>query len=144
MSPLLIATLAVGMVLAGLILIGQRATRASLASLRSTMGEPGRELGDLGGEIDELRGELADLGEHMTRIERLAEELREAIEGSGGPGGPEAHPIRYPGRPVRPNDSTRPSSRHGATVYTLHALPIPAPEDRELSGVCSMCDNRTR
>ena len=144
MSPLLIATLAVGMVLVGLILIGQRATRAELASLRSTIREPGWELGDLGGEFDELRRELADLGEQMTRIEGLAEELREAIEGSGGPGGPEAHPIRYPRRPVRPNDSTRPSSWHGATVYTLHAVPIPAPEDRELSGVSSMCDSGTR
>lgn len=87
MSPLLIATLAVGTILAGLMLFGQRSARAERASLRSMPGEPGREFGDTGGELLELRGGIAELGERMTRIEGLAEELREAIEGSGEAGG---------------------------------------------------------
>ena len=132
MSPLLIVTLAVGMVLAGLVLFGQRASRAELVSLRSTIGEPDRELRDPGGELNELRGELAELGEQVTRIEGLAEELREAIEGSGVAGGTGALLIPYPRRPVRPNVSAPPSSPHGATVCTLHASAVPAPEDRDL------------
>ena len=58
MSPELIAILAVGVTLAGVLLSGQRALRS---------------------EIQDVRSEIADLRERMAKLEGLLEGLREAI-----------------------------------------------------------------
>lgn len=60
MSPELIAILAVGVALTGLIVNGQRSTRQ---------------------DIGELRREIGDLRERMAKLEGLLEGLREAIAG---------------------------------------------------------------
>ena len=60
MSPELIAVLAVGVALAGMLLAGQRSTRA---------------------EITELRRDVGDLRERMARLEGLLEGLRDAVAG---------------------------------------------------------------
>ncbi len=60
MSPELIAILAVGVALIGLIVSGQRTARQ---------------------DIGELRREVGDLRERMAKLEGLLEGLREAIAG---------------------------------------------------------------
>ena len=60
MSPELIASLAVGVALAGTIVAGQRATAAQIAELRRDMG---------------------DQRERVARIEGLLEGLRDAVAG---------------------------------------------------------------
>ena len=65
MSPEIIAIASVGVVLAGLILTGQRAIRAEQAAQRQ--------------EIAALRENLAALRERMAHLEGLLGGLREAI-----------------------------------------------------------------
>ena len=65
MSGELIAILAVGVALAGLILSSTPGLRGEIAGLR--------------GEIAELRAEVAQLRERMAHLEGLLEGLREAI-----------------------------------------------------------------
>ena len=67
MSGEMIAIVAVGVALAGLILNGQRGVRAEIAGLR--------------GEIAEIRDGVAQLRERMAHLEGLLEGLREAITG---------------------------------------------------------------
>lgn len=63
MSPELIAILAVGVALAGLIHTGQRTMRAELRA----------EIAELRKELAELRKEVAELRERMSRLEGLFE-----------------------------------------------------------------------
>ena len=67
MSGEMIAIVAVGVALAGVILTGQRGVRAEIAGLR--------------GEIAEIRDGVAQLRERMAHLEGLLEGLREAITG---------------------------------------------------------------
>ena len=67
----LIAVLAVGATLGGLILTGNR-------GLRKDMRE---DIGQLRGDIKDLRGEVGELRERMAHLEGLLEGLREAITG---------------------------------------------------------------
>ena len=67
MSGEIIAIVAVGVALAGVILTGQRGVRAEIAGLR--------------GEIAEIRDGVAQLRERMAHLEGLLEGLREAITG---------------------------------------------------------------
>lgn len=60
MSPELIAVLAVGVALAGMIVAGQRATAAQIA---------------------ELRRDVGDRRERVARLEGLLEGLRDAVAG---------------------------------------------------------------
>ena len=60
MSPELIAILAVGVAVAGIVLNGQRIARH---------------------DIDELRRDMGELRERMAKLEGLLEGLREAISG---------------------------------------------------------------
>ena len=65
MSPEIIAIASVGAALAGLMLTGQRAIRAELATQRQ--------------EIAALREDFAALRERMAHLEGLLEGLREAL-----------------------------------------------------------------
>ena len=67
----LIAMLAVGATLAGLIVSSNR-------GLRKDMRE---DIGQLRGDIKDLRGEVGKLRERMAHLEGLLEGLREAITG---------------------------------------------------------------
>ena len=67
----LIAVLAIGAALAGLILTSNR-------GLRQDMRE---DMGQLRQGINELRGEVGELRERMAHLEGLLEGLREAISG---------------------------------------------------------------
>ena len=75
MSVELIAILAVGVALAGVILTSLRGTEARL----------GAQIKDLRGEVGELRErmahEISELRERMAKLEGLLEGLREAITG---------------------------------------------------------------
>ena len=64
MSGEMIAIVAVGVALAGVILTSLRGTEARL-----------------GAQIKDLRGEVGELRERMARLEGLLEGLREAITG---------------------------------------------------------------
>ena len=67
----LIAVLAIGATLAGLIVSSNR-------GLRQDMRE---DIGQLRGDIKDLRGEVGELRERMAHLEGLLEGLREAITG---------------------------------------------------------------
>ena len=71
MSGEIIAILAVGVALAGVILT---ATRGLLKDMRE-------DIGQLRGDIKDLRGEVGELRERMAHLEGLLEGLREAITG---------------------------------------------------------------
>ena len=83
----LIAVLAVGATLAGLMLSGQRAIRAELAAQRRDFNteqtELRRELAELRKEFSErftaLEQQIAELRERMAHLEGLLDGLREAI-----------------------------------------------------------------
>ena len=81
----LVAALAVGVTLGGVILTG-------LHGIRREMGDLRREMGDLRGEIGGIRGELSEFRRDMetrlsaverqqAKLEGLLEGLREAITG---------------------------------------------------------------
>ena len=67
----LIAVLAIGATLAGVILTSVRGLRQDMQA----------QMGGLRGEIAEMRGEIAQLRERMAHLEGLLEGLREAITG---------------------------------------------------------------
>ena len=67
----LIAVLAIGATLAGVILTSVRGLRQDMQA----------QMGGLRGEIAGLRGEIAQLRERMAHLEGLLEGLREAITG---------------------------------------------------------------
>ena len=67
----LIAVLAIGATLAGVILTSVRGLRQDMQT----------QMGGLRGEIAGLRGEIAQLRERMAHLEGLLEGLREAITG---------------------------------------------------------------
>ena len=71
MSGEIIAILAVGVALAGLILTSIRGLRLDMQT----------QITGLRGEIAELRAEVAQLRERMAHLEGLLEGLREAITG---------------------------------------------------------------
>ena len=71
MSGEIIAILAVGVALAGVILTSVRGLRQDMQA----------QMGGLRGEIEGLRGEIAGLRERMAHLEGLLEGLREAITG---------------------------------------------------------------
>ncbi len=72
----LIAVLAIGATLAGLIVTSNR-------GLRKDMRE---DIGQLRGDIKDLRGEVGELRERMAHLEGLLEGLREAITVRSAPG----------------------------------------------------------
>ena len=72
MSGEIVASLAVGVALAGLNLTSSHALRAEVATIRS--------------DLTQIRGELASLRERMAHLEGLLEGLREAISGRVGTG----------------------------------------------------------
>ena len=71
MSPELIAILAVGAALAGIVLTGLRGVRADL----------GRRIDKLGERVVAVERGQAELRERMAKLEGLLEGLREAISG---------------------------------------------------------------
>ncbi len=97
MNAELIAILAVGVAVAGLVLNGQRANRREIGTLRTEIQteigtlrtEMQTEIGTLRAEVHreistlrtEISREIADLRERMARLEGLLEGLREAISG---------------------------------------------------------------
>ena len=74
----LIAVLAIGATLAGVILTSVRGLRQDM---QAQMGGLRGEIAGLRGEIAEIRGEIAQLRERMAHLEGLLEGLREAITG---------------------------------------------------------------
>ena len=89
MSPELIAILAVGATLAGILVAGQRAARADTKDLRNEIagirtdfeGKINALRTDMDKGLAGLRGEIGNLRERMARLEGLLEGLREAISG---------------------------------------------------------------
>ena len=81
----LIAVLAIGATLAGVILTSVRGLRqdmhAQMGGLRGEIAGLRGEIAGLRGEIAGLRGEIAQLRERMAHLEGLLEGLREAITG---------------------------------------------------------------
>lgn len=79
----LIAVVAVGVTLAGLILTGQRAIRAELTEQRRELAEQRRELAAQRQYFDErftaLEQQITELRERMAHLEGLLDGLREAI-----------------------------------------------------------------
>ena len=71
-----IAVVAVGLTLAGLILTGQRTIRAELTAQRNELAAQRREFGERFTSID---GQLTELRERMAHLEGLLDGLREAI-----------------------------------------------------------------
>ena len=69
MSPELIAILAVGVTLAGVLLSGQRALRSEMRDLRQSNEA----------RFAAIENQIADLRERMAKLEGLLEGLREAI-----------------------------------------------------------------
>ena len=69
MSPELIAILAVGATIAGLVLTGQRSSRQDIADLRKDLAQLRKEVGE----------ELGQLRERIAHLEGLLDGLREAI-----------------------------------------------------------------
>lgn len=85
MTPELIAILAVGVAICGIVLNAQRAARSDTRDARR---DTGAAIGKLGDKIDrietdvaELRREHGDLRERMAKLEGLLEGLREAVSG---------------------------------------------------------------
>ena len=76
MSGEVIAIIAVGVTLAGLILTSFRSLRAEIRSLRKEMRS---EIGSLRKEIAGIRAEITALRERMVHLDGLLEGLREAI-----------------------------------------------------------------
>lgn len=79
----LIAVLAVGGTLAGMILTGNRGLRQDIARLESRLD---RRIDGLESQSNALRGEVGDLRERMAKLEGLLEGLREAITGRAAAG----------------------------------------------------------
>ena len=88
----LVAVLAVGVTLGGVILTGLHGIRREMGDLRREMGDLRREMGDLRGEIGGIRGGLSEFRRDMetrlsaverqqAKLEGLLEGLREAITG---------------------------------------------------------------
>lgn len=71
MSGEIIAILAVGVAIAGLILTSNRSLRQDMARLESRLET----------QINDLRNEVGELRERMAHLEGLLEGLREAITG---------------------------------------------------------------
>ena len=78
MSGEMIAIVAVGVALAGVILTSVRGLRQDM---QAQIGGLRGEIAGLRGEIAEVRAELAQLRERMAHLEGLLEGLREAISG---------------------------------------------------------------
>ena len=74
----LVAVLAIGATLAGVILTSIRGLRQDM---QAQMGGLRGEIAGLRREIAEIRGEIAQLRERMAHLEGLLEGLREAITG---------------------------------------------------------------
>ena len=78
----LIAVLAIGATLAGLIVTSNRGLRKDM---REDIGQLRGDIKDLRGEVGELRErmahEISELRERMAKLEGLLEGLREAISG---------------------------------------------------------------
>ena len=72
----LIAVVAVGVTLAGLILTSQRAIRAELADQRLEMTDLRKEFGE---RFTALEQQITELRERMAHLEGLLDGLREAI-----------------------------------------------------------------
>ena len=81
----LIAVLAIGATLAGLIVTSNRGLRKDIrediGQLREDIGQLREDIGQLRGDIKDLRGEVGELRERMAHLEGLLEGLREAITG---------------------------------------------------------------
>ena len=76
----LIAVVAVGVALAGLILTGQRAVRSELADQRRGFGaEFAAQRKEFGERFTALEQQIAELRERMAHLEGLLDGLREAI-----------------------------------------------------------------
>ena len=78
MSGEMIAIVAVGVALAGLILTSVRGLRQDM---QAQIGGLRGEIAGLRGEIAEVRAQIAQLRERMAHLEGLLEGLREAISG---------------------------------------------------------------
>ena len=72
----LIAVVAVGVALAGVILTGQRAIRAELSEQRREMTDLRKDFGERFTALDQ---QVAELRERMAHLEGLLDGLREAI-----------------------------------------------------------------
>ena len=83
MSGEMIAIVAVGVALAGVILTSVRGLRqdmqAQIGGLRGEIAGLRGEIAGLRGEIAEVRAQIAQLRERMAHLEGLLEGLREAI-----------------------------------------------------------------
>ena len=83
MSGEVIAIIAVGITLAGLILTSFRSLRIEM---RSEIGSLRGKIGSLRKETAGIRAEITALRERMAHLEGLLEGLREAISGRVGAG----------------------------------------------------------
>ena len=81
----LVAVVAVGASLAGVILTGLHGLRREMSDLRGEMGGLRGEMGGLRGELNELRRDmetrLSAVERQQAKLEGLLEGLREAITG---------------------------------------------------------------
>ena len=81
----LVAVVAVGVTLGGVILTGLHGIRREMGDLRREMGDLRGEMGDLRGELSELRRDmetrLSAVERQQAKLEGLLEGLREAITG---------------------------------------------------------------
>ena len=78
MSGEIIAILAVGVALAGLILTSSRGLRQDMTRMESRLDE---RIGALESRFDAMEKQFGDLRERMAHLEGLLEGLREAITG---------------------------------------------------------------
>ena len=83
MSGEMIAIVAVGVALAGVILTSVRGLRQDM---QAQIGGLRGEIAGLRGEIAEVRAQIAQLRERMAHLEGLLEGLREAITGRAAAG----------------------------------------------------------
>ena len=89
MTPELIAILAVGAAIVGVVLNARCAARKDIGDLRAELNakidgirtEIGNLRAELNAKIDGIRTEIGNLRERMARLEGLLEGLREAISG---------------------------------------------------------------
>ena len=82
MSAELIATLAVGIAVAGIVLNGQRTARQDIKELRQEVKQDiGGLRADMGKRLDDLDGRFRTVEHGQAKLEGLLEGLREAIAG---------------------------------------------------------------
>ena len=73
MTPELIGIFAMGVALAGLVLVSNRGIRAEIRDVRAEVRDVRAEVKDVRADIESLRGGMVELRERMARIEGMFE-----------------------------------------------------------------------